>query len=100
LTQHQLDSAVAGITGETISTIHRLGFGLLGAQATTLEPEDLRLVLDCPFCGHPIPYPGQTRRGEPALAECAGCDVVFDYRPDEIYAAGPVDPGLTSTDLA
>ena len=55
-----------------------------------LEPEDLRLVVDCPFCGRPVPYPGLVRDGSPALAECADprCDVYFDFAIAEVYAAG------------
>ena len=71
MTQAQLDRAVAGATGESLRTIRRLGFGLRPPRRDDLEPEDLRLVVDCPFCGRPVAYPGPARDGSPALAECA-----------------------------
>lgn len=87
MTQAQLDRSVAGRTGESLGTVHRLGFGL---TALELEPEDLRLMIDCPFCGTAVSYPGRAGDGSPALAECAGplCDVYFDFDPGEVYAAG------------
>jgi hypothetical protein len=93
MTQQTLDLLVARSTGESPRTIHRLGFQLQGRPGDGLEPEDLRLAVDCPFCGRtspiapPVNVPG-------ALAECDRCDVYFDYQPDEVYAAGPgVAPG-------
>ena len=87
MTQTQLDRAVAGATGESVTTIHRLGFGLVPRRPENSVPEDLRLVLDCPFCGRRVPYPGQDRSGAPALAECLRCDVYFDVHPDDVYTA-------------
>ena len=53
MTHTQLIRAVAGATGESPRTVARLGFGLAPhCPADDLEPEDLLLVLDCPFCGH------------------------------------------------
>ena len=68
--------------------IHRLGFGLHPDAPSDLEPEDLRLVVDCPFCGRPVPYPGPAGDGSPALAECADprCDVYFDFALADVYA--------------
>ena len=62
MTQAQLDRSIAGLTGESPRTIHRLGFGLQPIRAADPKPEDLRLVVDCPFCGRPVPYPGRPRR--------------------------------------
>jgi hypothetical protein len=89
MTQAQLDRSIAVLTGESPRTIHRLGFGLQAVRPGDLEPEDLRLVVDCPFCGRPVPYPGTVRDGSPTLAECADprCDVYFDFDPSEVYAA-------------
>ncbi|WP_435011923.1 hypothetical protein P12x_006157 (plasmid) [Tundrisphaera lichenicola] len=96
MTQSQLDRSIADRTGDSLRTVHRIGFGL---PAADLEPEDLHLVVDCPFCGHPTPYPGRAGDGSPALAECPGdrCDVYFDFRPGEVYAAGPVDHRIIPT---
>ncbi len=92
MTQLQLDCAVAHSTGESLRTIRHLGFGLHVRTDADLEPEDLRLVLDCPFCGRPVAYPGRGPDVSPALAECDHCDVEFDFSESEVYAAGPADP--------
>jgi hypothetical protein len=85
VTQFQLDHFIASLTGEAIGLVRRLGFSVLAAKADALEPEDFQLVLDCPFCGHPVPYPGQTGDGSDILAECDGCDVYFPFRAEEVY---------------
>jgi hypothetical protein len=89
MTQAQLDRSVAARTGESLRTVHRLGFQ--PDQTGALEPEDLRLVVDCPFCGRPVPYPGLIGNGKPALAECADprCDVYFDFAIRDVYVARP-----------
>ena len=89
MTQAQLDRSIAGVTGESLRTIHRLGFGLESIEATERVSEDLRLVVDCPFCGRPVPYPGTVRDGSPALAECLEprCDVFFDFAITDVYVA-------------
>ena len=51
MTQAQLDRSIAGLTGESPRTIRRLGFGLQPARPPEPNPADLRLVVDCPFCG-------------------------------------------------
>jgi hypothetical protein len=91
MTQRQLVRAVAGATGESVRTIRSLGFGVLASRPARAA-EDLDLVLDCPFCGRRVPYPGD---GD-ALAECLRCDVYFDVRPGEVYLAGP-DPALAAS---
>ncbi len=99
MTQTQLDRAVAGATGESVTTIHRLGFRLVPHRPEHADPEDIRLVLDCPFCGRRVPYPGHDRSGAPALAECLRCDVYFDVHPDDVYtmvreATDPAQPAV------
>ena len=85
MTQHQLDSAVARATGESPRTIHALGFGPLRPHPHDLEPEDLVLAVDCPFCGRSSAF--ATERGVlPTLGECDRCDAFFEYHPHEIYA--------------
>jgi hypothetical protein len=85
VTQPLLERAVADALGEPIATVRRLGF-----CPTTLdhfdESDDLRLVLDCPFCGRVAPYPGRSRDGSLAMAECLHCDVYFDFAEVEVYA--------------
>jgi hypothetical protein len=91
MTQAQLDRAVAATTGESIVTVKNLGFSLLSPRHNAAEP-DVRLALDCPFCDRPVPYPGRTRDGVPPMAECARCDVYFDFQPDEVYASVAATP--------
>lgn len=82
-----LDRSVAHQTGESLAIVHRLGFQ--PDSAKNLEPEEIRLVLDCPFCGRAVPYPGRAGDGTLALAECLNptCDVYFDYPETDVYAA-------------
>jgi hypothetical protein len=91
MTQGQLNSQVARITGEPLLSLRFLGFSLATPQRDDLEPEDLRLVLDCPFCRQPVPYPGTAADGSQTMGECDRCDVYFDFDPEEVYtiAAGP-----------
>jgi hypothetical protein len=85
MTQAQLYRAIATTTGESIVTVKNLGFSLLSPRRDVAEP-DVQLALDCPFCNRPVPYPGSTRDGALPMAECARCDVYFDFQPDEVYA--------------
>ena len=85
MTQSQLVRAVAGATGESARTIRDRGFGALRRRRRP-APEDLRLALDCPFCGRRVAYPGGARG---AAAECPRCDVEFDAAPGEVDLAGP-----------
>lgn len=85
MTQKQLEHHVARITGEPLVLILRLGFNVMSQKTDDLEPEDVQLVLDCPFCGHPVSYPGQTSDRAETLAECDGCDVYFGFDPEEVY---------------
>jgi hypothetical protein len=86
VTRPLLERAVADALGKPLATVRRLGFGL-----TTLdhldESDDLRLALDCPFCGRAVPYAGRSRDGSLAMAECLRCDVNFDFAEVEVYAA-------------
>jgi len=89
MTQAQLDRSIAGLTGESPRTIRRLGFGLQAAPTEELEPENLRLVVDCPSCGRAVAYPGVLGDGSVALAECVNprCDIFFDFDLAAVYAA-------------
>ena len=86
MTQAQLDRSVADRTGESLQTVHRLGFQ---PDSILLEPEEIHLVVNCPFCGRAVPYPGRVRDGSLVLAECLNpsCDVYFDYDETDVYAA-------------
>ena len=88
MTQSRLDRLVARSTGEPLHLVRSLGFHLLDGRAADLEPEELSLGTDCPFCGRRVLLLAGPD-GLPATAECARCDVEFDYLPEEVYAAGP-----------
>ena len=84
MTRTQLNHQVARITGEPIDYITALGFSLIRPGGESMEPEDIRLVLGCPFCGRPVPYPGPAAAGSEPMAECERCDVYFDFLPQEV----------------
>ena len=100
MTHAQLVLDVAGATGESAVTIKRRGFGLMATHSADLEPENLCLVLDCPFCGHPVAYPGAVSDGAQALAECLLCDVYFDFALEEVYATESEDRGQVMSRVA
>ena len=79
MTRSQLDRAVASATGESPRTVRARGFGLAADGPDDLDSEGLALVLDCPFCRAPVPYPGRAGDGALPMAECLGCDVYFPF---------------------
>jgi hypothetical protein len=85
MTQAQLDSQIARITGESLTEIHLLGFSLESDHHDELESSPVQLVLDCPFCRCPVPYPELASDGSETMAECDRCDVYFGFDPEEIY---------------
>jgi hypothetical protein len=88
MTQTQLRYSVALVTGESLRTVRDRGFSLVTENPNDLDPEDLHLVLDCPFCRRAVPYPGLASDGSLPMAECLGCDVYFTFALDEVYASG------------
>jgi hypothetical protein len=92
MTRTQLNHQVARITGEPIDYITALGFSLLRLGGERMEPEDIRLVLECPFCGRPVPYPGSAAAGSELMAECERCDVYFGFDTFEVYATAAQKP--------
>jgi hypothetical protein len=95
MTRTQLNHSVAARTGEPLSVIRRLGFSLLTETPKELRPEDIRLVLHCPFCGGQVPYPGRSRDGSNALAECHDCDVYFEFDDREVFPARSLPAGAS-----
>jgi hypothetical protein len=85
MTSSELNHQVARITGEPLSLIVAFGFNLVSQQVEDDEPDDIKLVLDCPFCGRLVAYPGPSTDGSEALAECDRCDVYFGFDPNEVY---------------
>ena len=57
-----------------------------------MEPEDIQLVLECPFCGRPVPYPGSAAADFEPMAECERCDVYFGFDTFEVYATAAQKP--------
>ncbi len=62
----------------------RIQLSLLRPNSESMEPEDITLVLGCPFCGRPVPYPGPAAAGSEPMAECERCDVEFGFLPQEV----------------
>ena len=92
MTRTQLNHQVARITGEPIDYITAHGFSLLRPGGESMEPEDIRLVLPCPFCGRSVPYPGSAAAGSEPMAECERCDVYFGFDVFEVYATAAQKP--------
>ena len=86
MTQSQLECAVARSTGESLCTVRHRGFHVLSHRRDGLEPEALQLAVDCPFCGTTCALESGPL-GLPDVVACDRCDVEFDCRPDEVYAA-------------
>ena len=93
MTRTQLNRQLARITGESSSTIALLGFSLMREPRRGPEPGNLELVIGCPFCGRPVPYPGPSRPGSDPMAECDRCDVYFGFDPREVHAVDVRRPG-------
>ena len=87
MTQAQIDRAVAACTGEPLSLIRHHGFSLLTETRHQPAADDIRLVVHCPFCGDQVLYPGRSRDGSQALAECHGCDVDFEFDDRDVFPA-------------
>ncbi len=87
MTRTQLNSRIAARTGESVSVIRRLGFQLKSQPCEEPVTEEIRLVVHCPFCSGQVPYPGRSRNGSNALAECHGCDVYFEFEDRDVFPA-------------
>jgi hypothetical protein len=87
MTRNQVSHLVATYTGDSRAVIRRLGFQLKPEPPQEPAAEDLTLVVHCPFCREAVPYPGRSRDGSAALAECAGCDVYFEFEDREVFPA-------------
>jgi hypothetical protein len=85
MTTAQLNRQIGKVTGEPLSMVVTFGFSVLCQQDEEDQSGDIKLVLDCPFCGRPVEYPGAASDGSEVLAECDRCDVYFGFHPDEVY---------------
>ncbi len=93
MTRTQLNRSIAARTGESLSEIRRLGFRLLVEPLEEPVTEEIRLVVHCPFCTGQVPYPGRTRDGSTALAECDSCDVYFEFADRDVFPASSRSAG-------
>jgi hypothetical protein len=87
MTHSQLNDCIANSTGDSISVIRRLGFQLKSQPHQEPSAEDICLVVDCPSCRGQVPYPGCTRDGSTALAECVACDIYFPFEDCDVFPA-------------
>ena len=81
----QQEHQIARLTGEPLKTISQSGGSSLSEQAKHLAPEAVQLVVDCPFCGRPVPYPGLASDRSEAMAECDRCDIYFAFDSEEVH---------------
>ena len=87
MTRTQINHRVATRTGESLAVIRRLGFQLETTPQEEPITEEICLVVHCPFCRGGVPYPGRSSDGSRALAECAACDVYFDFDDRDVFPA-------------
>ena len=85
MTRTQVNSLVAARTGESLAVIRRIGFQVRSEPRREPAAEEIRLVVPCPFCHGQVPYPGRSRDGSAALAECVDCDVYFPFSDGEVF---------------
>jgi hypothetical protein len=84
MTRTQLHRSIAARTGESMSDIRRLGFNLQADPRDEPPPDDIHLVLDCPFCRRQVAYPGRSGDGSATLAEC---DDYFEFQDRDVFPA-------------
>jgi hypothetical protein len=87
MTRTQLNHCIATRTGESLAVIRHLGFQLQPGPRDEPVTDDICLVVHCPFCRGPVPYPGRSRDGSTALAECVACDVYFEFADRDVSPA-------------
>jgi hypothetical protein len=87
MTRAQLNSRIAARTGEPLSVIRHLGFQVKSMPRREPAADEIRLVVPCPFCRGSVPYPGRSREGSAALAECEACDVYFEFQDHDVFPA-------------
>jgi len=86
MTRSQLYATVARATGDSISVLKHLGFGILDPLPLDDQPQVAVRALDCPGCGNTIVLSWNVVDPLPASADCRCCSSVFDYRDDEVFS--------------
>jgi hypothetical protein len=87
MTRNQVSHLIAARTGESLAVIRRLGFQIKSEPREEPIAEDVCLVVHCPFCREPVPYPGRSRDGSTPMAECERCDVYFPFQDQDVFPA-------------
>ena len=87
MTRNQVSHLIAARTGEPLSVIRRLGFQIKSEPREGPAAEEICLVVLCPFCREPAPYPGRSRDLTTPMAECEGCDVYFPFQDRDVFPA-------------
>ena len=87
MTRNQVSHLIAAKTGEPLSVIRRLGFQIKSEPRGGPAAEEICLVVRCPFCRGVVAYPGRSRDGSAAPAECPGCDVDFEFDDRDVFPA-------------
>jgi hypothetical protein len=87
MTSAQVNHLIAARTGESLAVIRHLGFQLESEPREEPGTDDICLVVHCPFCRGQVPYPGRSRDGSVALAQCVGCDVYFEFEDRDVFPA-------------
>ena len=87
MTRNQVSHLIAARTGEPLSVIRRLGFQIKSEPREGPAAGELRLVVRCPFCRGAVPYPGRSGDSSTSLAECADCDVDFEFEDRDVFPA-------------
>jgi hypothetical protein len=85
MTQARLECSVSDHTGELPRTLHRRGSGLQARRPRHPDHDDVRLDVDRPSCGRPVPASNVS----PALAECSDLRCDFDFAIGCIHVGRP-----------
>jgi ribosomal protein S27AE len=88
MTRSLLHTTVARLTGESLATIQRIGFGLdRRGRPADPDADDPLAVLDCPFCGATVILAWDNGDDLPEFADCRRCGTAFSYAAHEVYDA-------------
>lgn len=87
MTTKQVCAAVSRATGESLETIRHRGFSIKRLPDPDVDSGggEVRLALDCPFCGALVVLSHDGPAGLPVVAECDRCDTMFGYDCAEVY---------------
>ncbi len=85
MTETKPNHQIARITGESLPYAHFSRDREIADQEDGQKPENGTLVVDCPFCGRTVLYPGLAGDGARLLAECEQCDIYFEIDIKEVY---------------